>query len=85
MALPAPADLIRLFGSNTWQQSERLHPEEVNASAVNLAAGALLSLRGKPEEQMALVRSLSPETAAALCRWLGDPAFWVAVAQVTKH
>ena len=79
------SELIRLFGKHTWERAEGLQPHQVNASTVQVAAGALLSLKGQPAEQMALVKSMEPCTAAALCRWLADPAFWGLVAQVTRH
>ncbi len=79
------SELIRLFGTHTWKQAERLQPHQVNASTVQVAAGALLSLKGQPAKQIALVKTMEPSTAAALCRWLADPAFWGAVAAVTRH
>ena len=77
--------LKKLFPPNIIKQSKRLKPERVDALAVNEAAGALLRLKGKPSEQIALVNTLQPSTAAALCRWLIDPSFWGLVSNVTQH
>jgi hypothetical protein len=78
-------ELIRLFGINTWRQAKRLQPGEVNASAVHRAAGALLSVKSNPAQQVEVARAMCPETAAALCRWMAEPAFWAAVAGVTRQ
>ena len=80
-----PSELSALFGTTTLSQAERVGPDEVDALAVQEAAGALLRLRGQPNKQAALVQAMAPETAAALCRWLGDPSFWALVAGVTRH
>ena len=79
------SELKNLFPPNIIRQSKRLKPERVDALAVNEAAGALLHLKGKPLEQVALVNTLQPSTAAALCRWLQEPGFWVMVGEVTKN
>ena len=79
------SELKNLFPPNIIMQSKRLKPERVDALAVNKAAGALLRLKGKPTEQVALVNTLQPSTAAALCRWLIDPSFWGLVSNVTTH
>lgn len=79
------SELKILFPPNIIRQSRRLEPERVDALAVNKAAGALLRLKGKSSEQVALVNTLQPSTAAALCRWLIDPAFWGLVSNVTWH
>ena len=78
-------ELKHLFPPDTIRQSKRLEPERVDALAVQEAAGALLRLKGKPTEQVALVNTLQPSTAAALCRWLIDPSFWGLVSNVTTH
>lgn len=78
-------ELKRLFPPNIIRQSKRLNPGRVDALAVNEAAGALLRLKGQPAEQVALVNTMQPTTAAALCRWLADPAFWGLVSGVTQH
>ena len=78
-------ELKRLFPPDTIRQSKRLEPDRVDALAVQEAAGALLRLKGKPSEQVALVNTMQPSTAAALCRWLIDPAFWGLVSNVTQH
>ena len=78
-------ELKRLFPPDTIRQSKRLEPELVDALAVQEAAGALLRLKGRPEEQARLVQTLQPSTAAALCRWLADPAFWGLVGNITQH
>lgn len=78
-------ELKRLFPPDTIRQSKRLEPERVDALAVQEAAGALLRLKGQPTEQVALVNTMQPSTAAALCRWLADPAFWCMVGGITKH
>lgn len=79
------SELRNLFPPNIIRQAKRLKPERVDALAVNKAAGALLRLKGKPTEQAALVNTLQPSTAAALCRWLNDPSFWGLVSNVTQH
>ena len=78
-------ELKRLFPPDTIRQSKRLEPERVDALAVQEAAGALLRLKGQPTEQVALVNTMQPSTAAALCRWLADPSFWGLVGNVTQH
>ena len=79
------SELKRLFPPDTIRQSKRLEPERVDALAVQEAAGALLRLKGQPAEQVALVSTMQPSTAAALCRWLADPSFWGLVGHVTQH
>ena len=79
------SELSALFGTTTLHQAERIEPDQVDALAVEEAAGALLRLRGQPDKQAALVQAMQPQTAAALCRWLGDPSFWALVAGVTRH
>lgn len=79
------SELRRLFPPDTIRQSKRLEPGLVDALAVQEAAGALLRLKGQPAEQVALVNTMTPSTAAALCRWLADPSFWGLVGNVTRH
>lgn len=79
------SELKRLFSPSVIRQSKRLKPDRVDALAVSEAAGALLRLKGKPTEQVALVNTMQPSTAAALCRWLADPSFWGLVSNVTHH
>lgn len=79
------SELRTLFGDKTLEAAAKLAPEQTDALAVQVAAGALLRLKGKPERQASYVRSLNPSTAAALCRWLADPSFWGLVAGVTRH
>jgi len=79
------SELKTLFPPNIIRQANRLEPDRVDALAVNAAAGALLRLKGKPSEQVALVNTMQPSTAAALCRWLIDPSFWGLVSNVTQH
>lgn len=79
------SELKKLFPPNIIRQANRLEPERVDALAVNKAAGALLRLKGKPTEQAALVNTMQPSTAAALCRWLIGPSFWGLVSNVTSH
>ena len=78
-------ELKRLFPPDTIRQSKRLEPDRVDALAVQEAAGALLRLKGQPAEQVALVNTMQPSTAAALCRWLADPSFWGLVGNITRH
>ena len=78
-------ELKTLFDKATIRQAKKLEPEQVDALAVNTAAGALLRLKGRPEEQARLVQTMKPSTAAALCRWLADPSFWGLVSNVTQH
>jgi hypothetical protein len=79
------SELSSLFDTRILRRADRLRPTEVNALAVQEAAGALLRLKGEPDRQVELVKGLAPETAAALCRWLADPSFWSLVAGVTRH
>ena len=79
------SELKRLFPPDTIRQSKRLKPDRVDALAVQEAAGALLRLKGQPAEQVALVNTMQPSTAAALCRWLADPSFWGLVGNITQH
>lgn len=79
------SELKTLFPPNIIRQANRLEPDRVDALAVNAAAGALLRLKGQPTEQVALVNTMQPSTAAALCRWLIDPSFWCLVAGITQH
>ncbi len=79
------SELKNLFTTATIRKSKKLEPERVDALAVKEAAGALLRLKGQPVEQIELVQAMRPDTAAALCRWLADPAFWGLVSGVTKH
>ena len=78
-------ELETLFGKATIKQSKRLELEQVDALAVKEAAGALLRLKGQPVEQAALVNGMQPNTAAALCRWIADPAFWGVVGGISKQ
>nr|WP_181374942.1 hypothetical protein [Polaromonas sp. H8N] len=78
-------ELKSLFDKTIIRRSRRLAPEKVDALAVKEAAGALLRLKGRPGDQAAMVQQLPPSTAAALCRWLADPAFWGLVGGITKH
>ena len=79
------SELKSLFPSSVIRQAKRLEPELVDALAVQEAAGALLRLKGQPTEQVALVNTMQPSTAAALCRWLADPSFWGLVGNITKN
>ena len=79
------SELKRLFSPTVIRQSKRLKPDRVDALAVQEAAGALLRLKGQPAEQVALVNTMTPSTAAALCRWLADPSFWGLVGNITRH
>lgn len=79
------SELKNLFPPDTIRQSKRLEPDRVDALAVQEAAGALLRLKGQPAEQVALVNTMTPSTAAALCRWLADPSFWGLVGNITRH
>jgi len=83
--LSIQSELQNLFPPNIIRQATRLEPDKVDALAVNAAAGALLRLKGQPTEQVALVNTMQPSTAAALCRWLTDPSFWCLVSNVTTH
>ena len=78
-------ELKILFDEATIRQAKKLEPEQVDARAVNTAAGALLRLKGQPTEQVALVNTMQSSTAAALCRWLIDPSFWGLVSNITQH
>lgn len=78
-------ELKRLFPPTVIRRAKRLKPDRVDALAVSEAAGALLRLKGRPTEQIALVSAMHPTTAVALCRWLADPSFWGLVSNVTRH
>ena len=78
-------ELQTLFDNATVRKAKRLAPGRVDALAVQEAAGALLRLKGQHTKQVELVQAMQPATAAALCRWLADPAFWSAVAGITTH
>jgi len=78
-------ELKTLFDKATLRQAKKLEPEQVDALAVNKAAGALLRLKGQPTKQVEMVQAMPPDTAAALCRWLSDPAFWCVVGGITTH
>ena len=78
-------ELKTLFDKATIRKAKRLAPGRVDALAVHAAAGALLRLKGQPSKQVELVQAMRPDTAAALCRWLADPAFWSVVAGITRH
>jgi len=78
-------ELKTLFDKATLRQAKKLAPDQVDALAVNKAAGALLRLKGQPTKQVELVKAMRPDIAAALCRWLADPAFWGMVGGITKH
>ena len=79
------SELQTLFDKATIRKAKRLAPGRVDALAVQAAAGALLRLKGQPSKQVELVQAMQPATAAALCRWLIDPAFWGLVSNVTQH
>jgi len=83
--LSLQTELKKLFDDRTRKRAAKIKPTEVDALAVHDAAGALLRLKGQPGQQVSLVRAMPPSTAAALCRWLSDPAFWGLVCGVTKH
>jgi hypothetical protein len=83
--LSIQSELKHLFNADTIRQSKKLKPDRVDALAVQEAAGALLRLKGQPNKQIALVSTLPPSTAVALCRWLDDPSFWGLVGNVTRH
>lgn len=78
-------EIQHLFSASTIELAQQLKPELVDALAVQAAAGALLRLKGKPAEQVALVKTMPSSTAAALCRWLIDPDFWKRVGNITSH
>lgn len=79
------SEIKDLFPPSIISQANKLAPEKVDALAVKSAAGALLRLKGNPDQQVALVNTMKPSTAAALCRWLVDPSFWGLVAGITRH
>ena len=78
-------ELKTIFDKATIRQAKKLAPEQVDALAVNKAAGALLRLKGQPTRQVELVQAMKPSTAAALCRWLADPDFWGMAGGISKH
>ena len=78
-------ELDNLFSLSIRTQALAIKPEAVDACAVNDAVGALLRLRDQPDEQIALVNRMHPQTAAGLCRWMGDPAFCRRVGRINRH
>lgn len=80
-----PTGMLDLFGPAILKDAAAIHPESVNARAVSEAAGALLRLKGQPDRQRELVLGMARSTAAALCRWVYDPAFWRAVGGIETH
>lgn len=78
-------DLIRAFGMATFRAAMTVPPHQVDARAVHRAAADILAHKGNPAEQHRVIRGLHPHVAAALCRWMADPSFWPAVAQVTRQ
>lgn len=78
-------ELTQLFSPTTHRLSKTISPESVDALAIQKVAGALLRLKGNKAKQIALVNTLEPTTAAVLCRWMGDPTFWVEVGGITKQ
>jgi hypothetical protein len=79
------SELKTLFDTKTIRQAKKLEPESVDALAVKEAAGAFLRLKGQPGEQVALINTMKPSTAAALCRWIADPSFWGVVGGITRQ
>lgn len=79
------SEIHDLFPPDAVERSKTINPGQVDARAVQVAAGALLLLGDEPAEQVALVRAFRPDVAAALCRWVSDPGFWALVSQVVKH
>lgn len=75
-------ELRQLFTEQTIKQAQQIMPDEVSALEVKAAAKALLHLQGQPMEQIELVKGLDPDIAAALCRWIDDPRFWVGVGRL---
>lgn len=78
-------EIKTLFDDKTRKRASQIKPVEVDALAVHGAAGASLRLKGQPAQQANLVLAMSPSTAAALYRWLSEPAFWGLVCSLTKH
>jgi len=83
--LSLQTELKTLFDDKTRKRATKIKPDEVDALAVHDAAGALLRLKGLPDQQMIFIRAMSPSTAAALCRWLSDPTFWSLASGITRH
>ena len=79
------SELKNLFDKQIIRKSRELELAQVDALAVNAAAGALLHLKGNPLKQIALIQSMKPSTSIALCRWLADPSFCGVVSNVTQH
>jgi len=78
-------ELDNLFSASIRTQALAIKPEAVDACAINDAVGALLRLRDQPAEQIALVNKMHPQTAAGLCRWMGDSTFWGQVGGINRH
>ena len=79
------SELKNLFDKQTIRKSRELELVQVDALAVNAAAGALLRLKSSPLKQIALIQAMKPSTSIAVCRWLADPAFWGVVSNVIQH
>ena len=78
-------ELEKLFGRQTVDMAGEVDPSKIDAPSVQQAVGALLLLRGRPEEQARFVQTMPGQDAAVLCRWLADPAFWKQVGEVKQH
>lgn len=76
MSASIDSELSGLFGRWTFAaaQVKRLDQLKVDLDAVKAAAQAVITERGHPERQRALVDALDEDTATALCIWLRDPA-----------
>ena len=76
MSASIDSELSGLFGRWTFAaaQVKRLDQLKVDLDAVRAAAQAVITERGHPERQRALVDALDEDTATALCIWLRNPA-----------
>jgi len=68
-------ELRALFGRETWERSKQIDLQEFEAAdyrEVAKAAGELLRIKGKPQEQVQFVKALGETRALLLCRMVGD-------------
>lgn len=78
-------ELEKLFGRQTVEMAGEVDPSKIDAPSVQQAVGALLLLRGRPEEQARFVQTMPGQDAAVLCRWLADRSFWKEASGVQTH
>lgn len=68
-------ELAFLFGQQIVGMSQQMTPADLIAEAELVAEGArqLRQHTGQPAVQRQIVRGMTDETAAALCKWIKEP------------